>query len=124
MREIDKALSPLLARFETDLSPKAISTTPRKTASRKTRQNFPKKPVCVPVLLPKTPEKPDKPVLLRMQHRQDKFMSRKREKHDEGRLLPTTLTGLTKGGYSVMTPYMASVVWSIMEYESVDKSRD
>lgn len=75
------------------------------------------KPICIPL-------KHEKPVLLKMHHRQDKFINRKRETHEEGRLLPTTLSGLKRGGYSVMTPYMASVVWSIMEDESVDKSRD
>lgn len=90
------------------------------------KQSFPRltprpknsyKPVYIPVNLAK-------PVLLKMKHRQDKFINRGREAHEEGRLLPTTLSGLKRGGYSVMTPYMASVVWSIMEDESVDLSRD
>lgn len=67
----------------------------------------------------------NKPVKLKMQHRRDNGTSLgssdKMLSADEAdsRLLPTTLTHSANGSYSMMTPYMANVVWSVMEDENV-----
>ena len=62
-------------------------------------------------------------VKLRLQHRSDalrkRFSKVKEENSTDERVLPTTLNKPTDASYSVMTPYMANVVWSVMEDEKV-----
>lgn len=97
--------------------PTTLTTRERAYQSSSRRSQEPKKPVSLP-------PKPVKPVRLRLKHRQDKFMSQREENsrlnEEEGRILPTTLSAWKKNCYSVMTPYMAKVVWSVMEDELTD----
>ena len=62
------------------------------------------------------------PVKLRFLHRSNsfaKFSKVKEEKSTDERVLPITLNKPMDASYSVMTPYMANVVWSVMDDEKV-----
>lgn len=68
------------------------------------------------------PNTADIPVKLRLQHRSNaftKFSKVKEENSTDERVLPTTLNKSADASYSVMTPYMANVVWSVMDDEKV-----
>lgn len=99
--------------------PTALATREKafQSPSRKSQEYESKKPVS---LLPK----PVKPVRLKMKHRQDEFMNHREGNNElnqeEGRILPTTLSACKDNCYSVMTPYMAKVVWSVLEHELTD----
>ena len=81
----------------------------------------------IPVVLQKEavkrrPYTADIPVKLRLQHRSNafaKFSKVKEENSTDERVLPTTLNKSADASYSVMTPYMANVVWSVMDDEKV-----
>lgn len=62
------------------------------------------------------------PVKLRLKHRSNaftKFSEVTENNSTDERVLPTTLNKSADASYSVMTPYMANVVWSVMEDEKV-----
>ena len=62
------------------------------------------------------------PVKLRLKHRKNaftKFSEVTEDNNTNERVLPTTLNKSADASYSVMTPYMANVVWSVMEDEKV-----
>lgn len=79
----------------------------------------------IPVVLQKgavkrPPKTADIPVKLRLQHRTNDFIKFGRVKEEncaDERVLPTTLNKSADASYSVMTPYMANVVWSVMDDE-------
>lgn len=61
------------------------------------------------------------PVILKLTHRNKSGVSSKltEDKDTEERVLPTTLNKSAEASYSIMTPYMANIVWSVMEDEKV-----
>ena len=66
------------------------------------------------------------PVKLKLKHRADTGGSRLCSQAscaargaNSDRLLPTTLTHSDKNSYSLMSPYMANVVWSVMKDENI-----
>ena len=63
------------------------------------------------------------PVKLRLQHRHKssaKLSGKVTEENGtDERVLPTTLNKSADASYSIMTPYMANIVWSVMEDEKV-----
>lgn len=68
------------------------------------------------------PNTADIPVKLRFRHRSNaftKFSKVTEENSADERVLPTTLNKSADASYSVMTPYMANVVWSVMDDEKV-----
>lgn len=67
------------------------------------------------------PNTADIPVKLRLQHRSNAFAKLKVNKENGAheRVLPTTLNKSAQTTYSLMTPYMANVVWSVMDDENV-----
>ena len=68
------------------------------------------------------PNTADIPVKFRLRHRSNaftKFSKVKKENGVDERVLPTTLNKSAHASYSVMTPYMANVVWSVMDDEKV-----
>ena len=81
----------------------------------------------IPVVIQKEavkrrPNTADIPVKLRLQHRSNAFTKLRKVKEENSideRVLPTTLNKPTDASYSVMTPYMANVVWSVMDDEKV-----
>ena len=80
----------------------------------------------IPVVLQKKavkrrPNTADIPVKLRLQHRSNAFTKFKVNKENGAheRVLPTTLNKSAQTTYSLMTPYMANVVWSVMDDENV-----
>ena len=61
-------------------------------------------------------------VKLRLRQRSNAFIKFSKVKDENGadeRVLPTTLNKSADASYSVMTPYMANVVWSVMDDEKV-----
>ena len=67
------------------------------------------------------PGKVNSPVKLRLKHR-DQFLAQSRGaaeiiKSTDERMLPTTLHKSADASYSIMSPYMASVVWSVIHDE-------
>ena len=81
----------------------------------------------IPVVLQKQavrrrPNTANIPVKLRLQHRSNAFTKLnkvKEENSTDERVLPITLNKPTDASFSVMTPYMANVVWSVMDDEKV-----
>ena len=81
----------------------------------------------IPVVLQKQavkrrPNTANIPVKLRLQHRSNaftKFNKVQEEISTDERVLPITLNKPTDASFSVMTPYMANVVWSVMDDENV-----
>lgn len=73
--------------------------------------------------LKRRPYTADIPVKLRLKHRSNAFTKRFNKVTEENgadeRVLPTTLNKSADASYSVMTPYMANVVWSVMDDEKV-----
>ena len=68
------------------------------------------------------PNTVDIPVKLRLKHRSNaftKFSKVTEDKSADERVLPTTLSKSAEASYSVMSPYMANVVWSVMDDEKV-----
>ena len=67
------------------------------------------------------PNTADIPAKLRLQHRSNAFTKFKVNKENGAheRVLPTTLNKSAQTTYSLMTPYMANVVWSVMDDENV-----
>ena len=61
------------------------------------------------------------PVILKLTHRNKSGVSGKltEDKDTDERVLPTTLNKSAEASYSIMTPYMANIVWSVMEDEKV-----
>ena len=61
------------------------------------------------------------PVILKLTHRNKSGVSSKltENKDTDERVLPTTLNKSAEASYSIMTPYMANIVWSVMEDENV-----
>ena len=61
------------------------------------------------------------PVILKLTHRKKSGVSGKlaEDKDTDERVLPTTLNKSAEASYSIMTPYMANIVWSVMEDENV-----
>ena len=61
------------------------------------------------------------PVKLKLTHRNKCGVSGKltENKDTDERVLPTTLNKSAEASYSIMTPYMANIVWSVMEDENV-----
>ena len=61
------------------------------------------------------------PVILKLTHRNKSGVSGKltEDKDTDERVLPTTLNKSAEASYSIMTPYMANIVWSVMEDENV-----
>ena len=61
------------------------------------------------------------PVILKLTHRKKCGVSGKltEDKDTNERVLPTTLNKSAEASYSIMTPYMANIVWSVMEDEKV-----
>ena len=61
------------------------------------------------------------PVILKLTHRKKCGVSGKlaEDKDTDERVLPTTLNKSAEASYSIMTPYMANIVWSVMEDEKV-----
>ncbi|XP_068761816.1 uncharacterized protein [Montipora capricornis] len=62
------------------------------------------------------------PVKLKLKNRSkcsDKFNGQVEISSNDERMLPTTLHLTADASYSIMSPYMASVVWSVMEDEKV-----
>ena len=61
------------------------------------------------------------PVILKLTHRNKSGVSGKltENKDTDERVLPTTLNKSAEASYSIMTPYMANIVWSVMEDEKV-----
>lgn len=61
------------------------------------------------------------PVILKLTHRNKSDVSGKltEDKDTDERVLPTTLNKSAEASYSIMTPYMANIVWSVMEDEKV-----
>ena len=81
----------------------------------------------IPVILQKRafqsrPNTAEVPVKLRLTQRGSaftKFTKTTEEIGPDERVLPTTLNKSAEASYSVMTPYMANVVWSVMDDEKV-----
>ena len=74
------------------------------------------------VALKRRPNTADASVKLRLQQRSNAFIKFSKVKDENGadeRVLPTTLNKSADASYSVMTPYMANVVWSVMDDEKV-----
>lgn len=61
------------------------------------------------------------PVILKLTNRNKSGVSGKltANKDTDERVLPTTLNKSAEASYSIMTPYMANIVWSVMEDEKV-----
>ena len=61
------------------------------------------------------------PVILKLTHRNKSGVSGKlaEDKDTDERVLPTTLNKSAEASYSIMTPYMANIVWSVMADENV-----
>ena len=61
------------------------------------------------------------PVILKLTHRNKSGVSSKltENKDTDERVLPTTLNKSAEASYSIMTTYMANIVWSVMEDEKV-----
>lgn len=61
------------------------------------------------------------PVILKLTNRKKTGVSGKltEDKDTDERVLPTTLNKSAEASYSIMTPYMANIVWSVMEDEKV-----
>ncbi|KAJ7370992.1 hypothetical protein OS493_028611 [Desmophyllum pertusum] len=78
----------------------------------------------IPVVsVKRRPNTADVPVKLRLKHRTNAFTKFSKATEETGadeRVLPTTLNRSAEVSYSVMTPYMANVVWSVMDDEKVD----
>ena len=69
----------------------------------------------------KSPHTAALPVILKLTHRNKSGVSGKltENKDTDERVLPTTLNKSAEASYSIMTPYMANIVWSVMEDEKV-----
>ncbi|XP_032231857.2 uncharacterized protein LOC116614682 [Nematostella vectensis] len=66
----------------------------------------------------------EQPTKFRLKHTHSRCSRVKYEEaagQGDGRLLPTTLTKSSKSAFSLMSPYMATVVWSVMQDENIDE---
>ena len=60
-------------------------------------------------------------MIFKLTHRNKSGVSGKltEDKDTDERVLPITLNKSAEASYSIMTPYMANIVWSVMEDEKV-----